>query len=481
MGGTIDTLKILVEADTAGLQSQLKRAGSNIQSFVGSMNKQEVNWTSILSRTISPALIGGIAATFAMAITEALNFQNAMGNAAATSSTEFQKNLGPASQAALKLQATTGQSASKIASAMGYATQALGSYDAAQQLVADASLYATVSGRDLLDLVKELTPAFANWGIKTAPKVKEAMAQLIEVAAQGKVPLDQLISTLSDSGIALKSVTTFGQTAAAIEALSNQAGMTGDTAVSAFNKFAQAALDPMDNLNLLSGGVGKIKNDIEDEGIAKALGNMATHFQKMDDTTAHILGRKAGFDDTTITAIHDSANHFDTMSKDSADILANTKDLSEYLKQFETPMTKLKIAWGTVKTDIQNIIGTPLLDWLVKVLNGFDDLLHPVETLRDIMQNFKGPALADTFSALGDKLMTISPVMAGVSKIFGGIKGSLDNLFNKNKDTSQTPAGTMNSTVIYNTTNIAPPAVGNGTGTVSAGMQNSAYNAKYGY
>lgn len=484
-----NTLKILIEADAAGLNSQLKRAGQSITSFVGQMNKQDINWEKILSGSISPAIIAGIASTFALAITEAVGFQNSMVQAANNSSTEFQSNMGQAGKAALDLQSTTGQSASDIATGLGIATKALGNYASGQALVTEASKFSLATGIDLLSLVNMLTPAMQQWGITDASEITKTIQGLFGVADQGKVSVRDLIDTMSNTGGVLRGKTDILSSAAALEAFSNQAGMTEKSAVTAFTEIAnrtQNVATAAQNTVLGMGSWNEQNKILKDSGMGGLLARMESSLTKMGASTASILLNHAGFSPADTANIITASHGYDMIAVAILKIKENMSTLGAGIENNISASDKLRVAWGLVKSDLAGF-GLAGANYLANVLGGIDALFHPMELLHgewlqlSEMSSGVASGFTNITSGVGSILTTLSTqasnVMGGISSLFGG------GAANVAKPTAQSPAGSTSSQYTDNsvTNVIHGAAIGNSNGVSSVSLSNKASLAAHGF
>lgn len=447
MESSIGALKILIEADASGLTSQLKKASSSITSFVGSMNKQEVNWTQILSRTISPAIISGIAATFALALTQSMSFANQLTQTANTSTEAFGENSVAATKSALAIQAVTGQSANSVAEAMGLATRALGKYASGEALVSEASKFALVTGIPLLDLVKELIPVMQQWGITDAEKIKMTIEDLFGAADQGKVSIMDLIQTMGDTGAMLKGKTSIEEASAALEAFSNQSGNTSASAISVFGQVSKAAFgDIQEQAKLSALGVGNIQKAVEDGGMTKALADLEKSFGKLGTASQIILASNAGFDSTTTANLISASKSYASMAIDSKTILDNESILGKKIEENLSPTNKLQVAWGSLKSTLTELINkTGLIDALSDSMSYLSDLIkNPKETLKETAKGF---SVMDLFTGVGVGAVDIFSVLG---KMFGKDQGnntsnSQSNTYNYNNYINSNVAGSPNT------------------------------------
>lgn len=414
-----NTLKIIIEGDATGLTSQLKKAGNTITQFVGSMNRQEVDWTSILSKTISPAIISGIAATFATALMEAVNFQNSMTEAANTSTTAFQASSGAISSSALAIQAATGQSAGGVASAMGYASQALGNTTDATNLVAEASRYALSTGIPLMTLVQSFIPVLQEWGI-TGAQVIPTIDKLFGSAAQGKIAIEDLLKSMANTGSMLVGKVSIDNAAASLEALSKEAGLTVPNAMAIFQKTAEASfgdIQAIAGLQTMGVNMGILNKAINSGDMAGALTAVDKSFIGIAGNAGKIAiaSQAMGFSDSQLANISSAAKQFDIINKDTLAIQTNQKAEGEYIKGNLSNIDKIKQAWGSILTDLTGV-GNALTDLLTKGIGGVDSSIKGAQGL------FGGGGFSagDFLSALGTNLMNITPAHI-LSSLLGGL------------------------------------------------------------
>ena len=441
---TIGALKILIEADASGLTSQLKKAGSSITNFVGQMNKQEVNWTQILSRTISPAIISGIAATFALALTESLSFTNALTKSANTSTDAFAQNSAEATKSALAIQATTGQSAMSVVEAMGIATRALGSYASGQALVAEASKFALVTGIPLLDLINKLIPVMQQWGITDANKITTTIEDMFGAADQGRIGIMDLLQTMGETGAMLKGKTSIEEASAALEAFSNQAGNTATSAMTVFKKVALATFgDIQSKAQLAALGVGNIGKIVDEGGVTKAIMSLEESFSKLGTTSKIILGANAGFDSTTVQNLSDAAKSYSSIAKDSKTIMENENKSGKEIENNKSQIDQLKIAWGGLKTEIQKAYGDALLNFLTNTVSSVSDVLKG----ENLTKNVKFGDFMDMFGKNMADLFTLGQAGKYFNWNDSFNKGNIVNNTNNTNNNTYIQSGMINASI----------------------------------
>lgn len=431
---SIGTLKILIEGDASGLTSQLKRAGNSITSFVGQMNRQEVNWTSILSRTISPAIISGIAATFATGLTGILSFSNQLGSVAASSGTTFIDAFDKMSQAILTLQANTGASTGTLARGYVNAFKPIQNSSDALEIVGNAAAYSNVAMQGSSDATEQLSGAFGNlfniFGVTGATSIQSGMATITQAAGKSRYTLGEFIDILTsiapqlhDLGIPLD------KAAIQLATISTQSGMTGDAVKEVFTKMADAIQQPYSPLNSLGTKYSSIAQSIRAEGLDGTFVQIANKLKTAIDSGDKILTNKFGFTPETMSIFDTAKLKLSDIRKEEGTMKDNILTWGEYIKSLETPISNLRKDWGTVKTAVENLVlNSGLLKWLDGILTKTSDIL----ALLGYGPNAKGTSKFDFKEFLGaigvgasTGVIGGSMVLPGLGTVGGGLLGGL--------------------------------------------------------
>lgn len=352
----IDTLEILIEGDRSGLQSQLQRAAGDIQKFVSSMNRQEVSWTQILSKSITPALIAGIASTFAIAITQALQFQNAMQASSLGAADSFGKNSALMSDAVLGTSSDTGKSATDVAAALGIIQQAYKDTADAQQILNTVSEEASIRDIDAAKAAAILVPLFKQWG-ENAANTSIDMAVINASVKAGTINFDDLTSALTDSGIAMQKVgMSIPETATQLELISAKSGLTGDVVLQVFSSITRAIQDPTDKLNVLLGGIGKVSEDIKKGGLGLVFEDIATHIKNAGTVATALYGGVVG-DSKAITELGMTTKNLATSTDGFQKLIDDNKDLNKQVQENMTATKELGKAWTNF---VNALLGGPI-------------------------------------------------------------------------------------------------------------------------
>lgn len=355
----IDTLEILIEANAQGLTSQLKRATDSITSFVSSMNKQEVDWTSILSRTISPAVISGVAALFATAISQSLQFSQTVAQTAAQSTSTFQDGADKVGQSALNISNTTGASAGSVAQALGIAAKSFSDLALQQLVVTDASMLSERGFGSLTDVTKQLSDVLVAWGINSVGAGSDALDKLIVSSNNSKLSFSDFVSTITSNGPALKDVLSFQDAVTGLAAFSKETGVTKTVAIDSFTAIAKAAQDPLDQMNILAGGPGKIAEALKSGGIIEGFQLVGETINKYPTVAAQLLGKQMGLTADSVSTFRDlSVKDLQDVAAEQQKLIANQQTISGLFDNSKSVLSEffrfITNAWNAIIALFQN-------------------------------------------------------------------------------------------------------------------------------
>ena len=448
----IGTLKLLIEADSVGLTSQLKRASNTIVNFVGQMNKQEVNWTSILSRSISPAIIAGIASTFALAIGEALNFQNTMSNVATGSSDAFANNLGDAGKSVLDLSSKTGISMSDMASASSLLSHYIDvNSEAFKSFSEEVGNFAYSAGLNYKDLLTSTLPTMKDWGI-SAENMSSSINDMVSASQNGVIPLDELSQILGKTADGLRGLISLKDVAYYLEKLSSI--IPKDDASKIIEAIGKAAADALDPLNLLLGGPDWVGATLKAKGMQGVLDGIVK-VTGQGTIVSQQLAKAMGVSPETAKTISDYKDKIVLLHTEVDKAEKAETTLKEKTEALTTPTKELGKAWNALLVDISKLgggAGTAVVNWLTNMLKGIDALFHPLETLKgyfdELKDGFKNLSTGNIkesgiFNTITSPLSGFSSSNMGLlSNIFSG----LSSLFNP----KTASASGMSSNVVTN-------------------------------
>jgi hypothetical protein len=287
----LDTLQILIEADAAGLKSQLLRAGDNIKSFISSMNKEEVDWTSILSRTISPAIITGVAATFAMALTNMLQFQNEVATTGQTTADSFSDNSAAVSKEITSLSNKWGVSTGNISNAAGYVYKAFGNTAESSTILSKATAVASTGLMSVQEAAKLMTDVLVAWNINTAPEAASALDRIWDASKNSKLSFSDFTGVLIENGPQMRNIgIKIGDMAIAMEAFSQTTGITGDNIKETFSLITDAATNSGSKLVGILGSNGTVSKELREKGFGSVLTELSNKVTGLGSNAVTVLG-----------------------------------------------------------------------------------------------------------------------------------------------------------------------------------------------
>jgi hypothetical protein len=424
----LDTLEILIEADASGLATQLKKATTSISSFVDQMNSQQINWTSILASTISPAIISGIASSFAIAISSAVNFQNAMTNVGNNTQDTMGQSTSQIDNAITGLAENTGQNLSDTASAYQAFNKLLNDSAGAQDATTAASQLAFAAHMSLNDVVKMLIPLFQSWNIQTGSQAVDAMTGLANAAGKGQFTLSGLVDTLEKGGQVLSKNTDISTTAFQIQDLSTKAGESVPKVQAMFDEVVKDANNAQSPLTLMVGGIEKVGSTIAGEGVIGAIRLFGDRITSLGPIAAASLGIvQTSFDAFGTT----NKKVTDQVEADTPKWLASLQSLGALEEQNITTTQKFEKAWNKLATVLGAKVGIPVLDYLTQVMGGLSSLItDPAGTLKDFIQNpnITGPTGTTSGGDLLNKAISAFSNPGGL--VAGLAQNSVDSLLN---------------------------------------------------
>lgn len=383
----IDTLEILIEADSSGLDTQLRRATSSVLSFVDKINGEQVNWQKVLAGALDTAIISGIASSFALAISQAVSFQDTLLNVSNNTGNAIGGLAGTTATSLVNLTGQTGASLSDTTAAYEAFYKQFGDAATAQTLTAQAGQLALASNESLADLMPQLISLFNNWGISTLPAAEDALTGLVNAAGQGKFTLGELMNTISGQGAVLQGKTSISTLAIDMQALSTQTGLTKDTIVSGFNAISQGVANPLSNMSLLVKGV---KTDISGPD------GLITAFQDVSNTIKGFgaagvtMGQQIGL--STSEAVNFGAQtktSFAAAAAAAQKVEANLTPLEKVLQDNTSDIDKFKQSWQQLVAELTKTIGIPALDTLTGAFTELNKLISGDGS--DIVSAIKNP------------------------------------------------------------------------------------------
>lgn len=451
----IDTLKILVEADASGLETQLKKGMQTISSFVSQADSQQLNWQKILAGSLDTAIISGIAASFAVAIEQAVSFQSSLlnlNNSASGTSGAIDAATGSISDGLVNAANQAGASLGDTASAYEALYKQIGDSGGAEKLTGQIGALALELGTNLGSLMPQIIELFNQWGVNSLPQAEAAITGLFESAGKGKFTLNELLSTISQQGPILQAKTNISDLALQMQALSNVSGLSKTVILDTLNSIAQGVSNPSSNIDVLNGGIGEMGKLLSGpDGVVKAFETLSTNVKAFGPIVSQQMGLSqnavAQFGKVSGSSLKDAKTATDNMR-------GSLVDLDAFIKSHESTTTKFQQDWATITNILGQHVGVPILETIIKEF--------------DIIGGLFSSAKTGGFVGFLEKIG--SDFSAGLSSALSPASHALSALQNKpgaNSQSSSMGPVTLNTTVniAASTTNSNPQAVGNGIGT----------------
>lgn len=476
----LDTLEILIEADSSGLQTQLKKATDTVIGFVDKMNDQTVNWQSILSGALDTSIISGIASTFALAIEQTVSFQNAalnLNNIATPATASLADSINQVGGQAYQLAQSSGQSLGDATSAFEAFSKAGLDSAAATTAVNEASQIAYATGESYTDVVTELVALFQQWGVTTTPQVTQALTGLANAAQTGQFSFDELIQALTPQGAILQTKTNISDTAISLAELSDQTGLTKTSVLDTFSAIAAGVQNPISSINLLVGNMATAVSS-GPTGLITAFQNIKTKLDEYGPEIATTIGSSIGLAQNDVASFSNTSQAAFTATGNAALALdKNLIPLDQITSDNTTDVGKLKIAWNDFITTVSQFVLPPALKLLTETL---DDMTTSINLIAGFFS--KAPALIGGVTSsqtgnvanstpsgglplnyLNGSPSSLSPSSStGLDQLGTTIGTAILSFLSKNSNNSNTTTGNASSSTVLNITNNVSGAGKNG-------------------
>lgn len=337
MANVLDTLQILIEADSSGLQSQLKMAGGKITNFIKEASSKPIDWNKVFSTSALSFAASGVGVLFSTMVARSIAFQSALMSAGAQSQT-FNNSMGALGDSALSASNQTGISATDIASALEIAVQTLQNMSVAQVATNDAAQLASHGVGNLTDNVVMFSNILKTLGVTSAEDAATKLNQLYTAAKNSGLSFSDFASIIEQSIPGLKDKVDFSTAVSSLAAFSAQSGITADVARSMFEKIATAMSDPMSEFRLMATAtIPGFAKALNDKSILGAITSIESAM-KGNTTTASVMAQTIGL----------STKEFQEMGK------VGNKSISDVIKLYEQLDPKIKSTTGDLKGQIDS-------------------------------------------------------------------------------------------------------------------------------
>jgi len=371
----IDNLQVLITADARGIDSVLKRTLQTVTGTVNQINKQEVDWTSIFTRSVSPAVIGAVASVFAFAISNAIQFQSAL-NQLGTAAGDNAAQIGQLGQSALGLSTVVPSSAQDIASAMAQVSGIFSDVNDQQAVVAAMAQLAASGFGSLGDIVGASVNIFKTWGVTTKDQAIAVLTQLMHGAETAKESIpalaaqfEQFSPSLIEAGANLSS---FNGLISTFSSEIKNIGVKGTGEI--FQSLSDSANNVVGPMELLGISIAKVRQSLLQDGGLSAITQTSQALAKMGPT-ANLVATAFGFSKDQIAAFDLNAQRLPQIAKDALATAQNSQTIGDAYKQSDSALRQLEISWNIFKASL-----IPIADILLKGINHWisGDWLNPV-------------------------------------------------------------------------------------------------------
>jgi hypothetical protein len=390
-----ETLKILIRADSSGLQRDIQSATSFIGDGLSKALKDvktgkidmsklfnqnfysNLNWTSIISKLFSPAnLLAFFSAMAAVGVVTAATEQAAVGSSPSTGNLPGGAT-GTASQAIIDAAQTiadqTGQSSTDIITTIEELLPALGNnVTAAEQLADQVAMAANASGTSASSVASQFAPLLQSLGITDVSDATTLLTSFANAAAQSNTPVQTLIQDWQQFA-PLVAQANIGQTGLnnAVQQFGASVEGSGIQAATSVYSALFQALTPsnatQEALSAAAGGIGTLKTEIEDGTTSKALSALGTAFASLPADQINLVAAAFGLNSTDMNALEKTIDEYP---------IDTQKSIQQLFQASITPMTQFNQALQTFENLASNTFGGPLLTVLTGITNFFTNLIQ---------------------------------------------------------------------------------------------------------
>lgn len=468
----LDTLSILIEADSSGLTSQLKTVVKGVVSAVESINSEGINWEKILGATATPAIIASVASAFALAITQSLQFQNSL-NTSGTAAGETSDQIAATGQAALSMSQTVTPSAQDLANAMLQVSAVFGTNTQATQDITQAMAELSDSGfGNLNDIVSASLNIFKQFGVTTESQGVQVLTNLMNAASGAKESIPALADQFGSFSDQLpgvdKNVTTFANLISTYASEVKNLGATG--AADIFAALATSSNTAVGPMELLGISFGEVQKSLLTDGGLTAIEGTSTTLKNMGPG-ASLVATQFGLSATQVGQFQTNASKLGQIAIDAKAIATNAQTIPGAFDQSDSSIRQLMLDWNTLKADMTSNAIVEGIDLIAKallgVITGFQVIAIGIASVMDgiellgkialdvITGNF-GQISKDAASTMNQisnlGALEIQKLGGDGSNAFTGPSGAFGG--GNTNSTNSNPTSTVSSTQFNNTFNI---------------------------
>jgi hypothetical protein len=373
--------RIEVNSSTGQARADITGLFNNIADLTKKISANPVDWQKILFSTLTPAaLVGDLGRTLQLAVDATIDFENAVGTAAANAAGNFTGNTKLIGDMALNMTQNLGTATGDNAQSIAYLSKTWGDNLGVMSTIMDRAAEANNTGlARMSDAVQIYSQVLQAWGVTSAQDAAKAIDAIVSGVQNGNIHLEKFAATLIQSKAGLSqyhvSVT---DAAAALSALSDQVGITGDQAVSIFSNFANVIntkTNPAGHA-LLDNAKG-ILPALQEGNVIDALTNMEKYFQK-GGTEAAQIGIQANVNSDNIQKMEGvTVTSIDNMNKKAHTLATSMKqDLTDPLGQALTASQQLSVSFNQFVSDFMAGPGDLMLNFVNNLIQAADVMLR---------------------------------------------------------------------------------------------------------
>lgn len=430
-----DELKILITGDTAGIATAVKKSLNIVQGGVKEMNKQEVDWTGIFSRAVSPAIISGVASIFAYAISQSMSFQTAM-NQTGTAAGFSTDQIKATSAAALDMSKTLPSSAEDLGAAMAQISALFSTTADQQEIVAAMAQLAASGFGNLNDIVSTSVDLFRKWGVTTTADAITVLTQLMHGAEAAKESIPELAHQFAsfDPNLAGAKLSDFNQILSSFSAEVQTIGAQGAQQI--FAGLASGASDASAPMALLGGGVEAVRRSLKENGGLDVIQKVSNVLSTQFGNNVGLIAKNFGLSADNVDALINSGKQFPTIAANAQLIANNTQQIADAYRQSDSATRELMKDWNQLKVlavelgnglaPLGTLLGSIFVNAATDARDFFTDVSDGFSSMLSLFygNNFKD-AVVGTFKGLSSAFDDIigKPAQQLINGIVGAATG----------------------------------------------------------
>lgn len=409
----LEKLQIIIEADATALKVATQQAIISVTNMVNAISNKKVDWKKMFASGVSQSVLSSVAGSFALAITQAVQFQNSMMNAGNNTSDSMAQSANQINDSMIALATQTKGSLVDTTNAYNAFNNLLNDPSAAQQATVMTQQLADSIHMDLGTAVEKIIPLLDNWGVNSIGGIKTALTGLSNSFGKGKFSPVELMNELASSGDSLKHTgLSITNVATSLQTLSRQGGATKDQVRLMFQAIQEGVDNPLSALNVTT---LKIKESLGTNGFIGTIEKLKIATNDYGGNVS-ILAEKMGIPIKTVIALQDQQlSKLKLADAEGKTQIANQKSLQEIQAKGVTATMGLQKAWNEFNTTLGKT-GIALLPVLNTITSFMTNMLPLINTVMN--------GLVDVGSAISQGVEST----AGMKMSLLGVVQPSDNL-----------------------------------------------------